>query len=450
MFGNSGRPATAATVHTVRDPSGGVDTAAIRRRGWAVTALLLAFMVVNYADKAAVGLAGVDIKADLGLSNEQFGLVQSSFYWLFAVGALVFTGLSDKIGARWLVGGLGALWCVSMVPLAGSAGFTLLIASRVVLGFAEGPASAVAAHVVHTWFTPRRRALPSSLIFTGVAIGPLLAAPILTWVITTFDWHHAFLVLIVAGALVVAAWLVVGKAGPVSSATTRESDTATGAVLPDRIAWSRLLRRPTLWGIALLLFCGYWSVSLKVTWLPLYLREGIGYSADESGWLVTLPYASGAVLSVLCGWLSGRMTTRGISCTFTRGVVPSVLFCATGLAMIGFTVVPRGWGQMILITLAFSLTTAVWGVAMAGLSDVVPGKQRGTVLGAVVAVHSLGGVIAPVVLGSFVDSGDTLAAGYGRGFLAAGVVIVVGSAIAAFLIKPDRDARVVAQVAAAG
>ncbi|HWD03582.1 MAG TPA: MFS transporter [Amycolatopsis sp.] len=440
MFGNS--------LRTVRDPLSGVDTSTIRRRGWTVTLLLLAFMIVNYADKAAVGLAGVDIKADLGLSNEQFGLVQSSFYWLFAVGAIVFTGLSDKIGARWLVGGLGALWCLSMVPLAGSVGFTVLIGSRVLLGLAEGPASAVAAHVVHSWFTPKRRALPSSLIFTGVALGPLLASPVLTWVITTYDWHHAFLVLIVAGALVVAAWLAVGRTGPVSSATTRESDTATGAVLPDRVAWSKLLRRPTLWGIALLLFCGYWSVSLKVTWLPLYLREGIGYSPGEAGWLVTLPYASGAVLSVLCGWLSGRMTVRRISTTLTRGIVPSLLFCATGATMIGFTLLHRGIGQMILITLAFSLTTAVWGVAMAGLSDVVPGKQRGTVLGAVVAVHSLGGIVAPIVLGTFVDSGATLAAGYGRGFLAAGVVILVGSAIAGFLIRPDKDSHTVAALAA--
>ena len=448
MFGNQNKTAAVGALPAALAGTDGVDTAASRRRGWLVTLLLMAFMVVNYADKAVVGLAGVDIKTDLGLTHQQFGLVQSSFYWLFAVGAVLLTGLTNKIGARWLVGGLAALWCLSMIPLVGSIGFAGLLACRVLLGLAEGPATAIAAHVVHTWFTPKRRALPSSLIFTGVALGPLLAAPILTWVILSFDWHSAFLVLIVAGALVVVAWLMFGKEGPVSAATTRDIDTATGSLLPERVPWMRLLTRPTLWGIALLLFCGYWSVSLKVTWLPLYLREGVGYRPSETGWLVSLPYASGVVLSLLFGWLSGRLTARGVSCNFTRGVIPTVMFFVTGAAMIGFTTLHRGIAQMVLITLAFSLTTAVWGIAFAGLSDVVPGKQRGTVLGVIVAVHSLGGVIAPVVLGSFVDSGATLAAGYGRGFLATGIVICAGSAIAGFLIKPDRDARAVANSAA--
>lgn len=428
----------------VLDTIDSVDTKQIRRRGWIITLLLLAFMVVNYADKAIVGLAGVDIKADLGLSNEQFGLVQSSFYWLFAVGAIVLSGLTSKVDARWMVAGLAALWCLTMIPLVGSVGIGLLVASRVLLGFAEGPASAVATHVVHTWFTPKRRALPSSLIFTGVALGPLLAAPTMTWVIETFDWHMAFLVLIVAGAVLVVAWLTFGREGPVNAKTTQTSDTATGVQLPDRVQWRLLLTRPTIFGIGLLLFCGYWSVSLKVTWLPLYLREGLNYEPGETGWLVTLPYASGVTLSLLFGFVSGVLTQRGVSSRVTRGLIPGVMFFATGASMITFTLLDRGVGQMIFIVLAFSLTTAVWGIALVAVSDVVPGQQRGVVLGAIVAVHSLGGIIAPLVLGALVDTADTISAGYGRGFAATGIVICVGAIISCWLVKPERDARALA------
>lgn len=208
--------------------------------------------------------------------------------------------------------------------------------------------------------------------------------------------------------------------------------------------WRRLLGRPTLWGVTLLLFCGYWSVSLKVTWLPLYLREGLGYRPAETGWLVTLPYASGVVLSLLFGWLSGRLTQRGLSTRLTRGVIPTVMFFGTGASMIGFTVLDRGLPQIVLIIFAFSFTTAVWGIAFASVSDVVPGRQRGMMLGIIVAVHSVGGIIAPVVLGRFVDAADTLATGYGNGFTAAGTVICIGSAIAGWLVNPDRDSAAVA------
>ncbi|MEW6147734.1 MAG: MFS transporter, partial [Pseudomonadota bacterium] len=48
------------------------------RGAWTITFLLFLFMVVNFADKIVVGLAGVPIMTDMKLSAEQFGLLGSS------------------------------------------------------------------------------------------------------------------------------------------------------------------------------------------------------------------------------------------------------------------------------------------------------------------------------------------------------------------------------------
>ena len=45
---------------------------------WRITFLLFLFMVVNFADKIVVGLAGVPIMTDLKLEPEAFGLLGSS------------------------------------------------------------------------------------------------------------------------------------------------------------------------------------------------------------------------------------------------------------------------------------------------------------------------------------------------------------------------------------
>ena len=42
---------------------------------WGMTALLLLFMLINFADKVVVGLAAQPIMAELKLSPEQFGLL---------------------------------------------------------------------------------------------------------------------------------------------------------------------------------------------------------------------------------------------------------------------------------------------------------------------------------------------------------------------------------------
>ena len=50
---------------------------------WKITFLLFLFMLVNFADKIVVGLAGAPIMDELKLSPEQFGFLGSSFFFLF-------------------------------------------------------------------------------------------------------------------------------------------------------------------------------------------------------------------------------------------------------------------------------------------------------------------------------------------------------------------------------
>lgn len=146
----------------VADPE--LDSPRVRRRGWIITLMLMAFMLINFADKVVVSLAGVEIKTDLGLTNQQFGTAQSAFFWLFAVGAVALGSLGGRISARWLLAGLVGLWVLSLAPMTTTVGFGgVFLACRMLLGFAEGPpAGALSQQIAHTWFSPpKRRSLPA-------------------------------------------------------------------------------------------------------------------------------------------------------------------------------------------------------------------------------------------------------------------------------------------------
>jgi uncharacterized membrane protein len=56
---------------------------------WGMTALIFLFMLINFADKVVVGLAAQPIMAELHLTPEQFGLIGSSFFFLFALSAVI-------------------------------------------------------------------------------------------------------------------------------------------------------------------------------------------------------------------------------------------------------------------------------------------------------------------------------------------------------------------------
>ncbi|MEU0690711.1 MFS transporter [Streptomyces uncialis] len=413
--------------------------AGVGRRAWGVLALLVCLMLVNYADKVVVGLAGVDMKKDLGLDDAQFGVIQSSFFWLFAVGSILGGWLGGRIRARWLLAGIAVLWAISLAPMAAQAGFATIVACRILLGFAEGPTTALAMQVAHSWFPAHLRAVPSSIVVAGAGIGPLIAAPVLTWVIAEYSWHMAFGTLAVFGAVVALMWLLAGDSGP-ETASAGHGAADGPAVLPERVPLARLFGTGTLIGMMLLFFVAYANTSVKVSWLPLYLREGLGYDAGTAGNLVALPYLGSAIAVILVGFLSRALTRRGIGNRMTRAVLPAALVLASGVCTIGFSSLDRGAPQMALLILGSCLNSAGYGVAFAGLADVAPARQRGTVFGIVTAVYSLGGVIAPMVIGKLVASGESVAAGYGDGFMVLGVTMIVGAAIALMLAHPDRDA----------
>ncbi|MFC9787000.1 MFS transporter [Rhodococcus sp. NPDC127528] len=413
---------------------------AARHRAWIVTLLLLAFMLLNFADKAVLGFGGGQIMTDLGISAQQFGLLQSAFFWLFAVGAVVVGALSSRINVRWLVSALMLIWVLTMLPLLGPVNFTVLLACRIVLGFAEGPAYALATHIVHSWFPPEKRGLPGSVVTAGASIGPLLAAPVLTWVIVTWSWHAAFGVLVVGGALWLVAWLTLSKDAPEQRLASPTVGVPDGVTVPPVQAPLRvLLTTGTVVGIGFLTFFAYWSTTLKVSWLPLYLTQGLGYDPITAGRLITVPYAVAAVAAIGAGLLSNRLTARGVSRRITRGYLAGGLVVLAGLSMYLFTTIGQGPLQMLFVTLAFSMNSAAYAVAFVAVGDVVHPKQRGTVLGCLVAFYSMAGVIAPLLLGHFVGDAADKATGYGQGFAMTGILMTIGGALALFLVRPERD-----------
>src|SRR5262249_29385139 len=115
-----------------------------RHRAWVVVALLFIFMVINFADKAVIGIAAVPIMQELELGPRQFGLVGSSFFLLFAVSSVATGFLVNRVQTRWVLLAMGFICALTQFPMIGSVGFETLVACRLALGAGEGPAAPVA------------------------------------------------------------------------------------------------------------------------------------------------------------------------------------------------------------------------------------------------------------------------------------------------------------------
>ena len=95
---------------------------------WIIVALLFCFMLVNFVDKAVIGLAGVPIMHELHLTPQEFGFVGSSFFFLFSASAVITGFIVNRVQSRWALLVMGSLWALTQFPLLGTVGFGTLVA----------------------------------------------------------------------------------------------------------------------------------------------------------------------------------------------------------------------------------------------------------------------------------------------------------------------------------
>ncbi|WP_051299990.1 MFS transporter [Actinomadura rifamycini] len=402
------------------------------RRAWTVVVLLVLFMMINFMDKAVLGLAGDHIRAELRLTDTEFGSIGSVFFLLFSVSGVAVGFLADRLPVRWLLVGLVAVWSASQLAVAlPAAGLLTLMVTRVTLGMAEGPALAMANHTAFSWFPDRERALPSTLLATGGAFGVALGAPALAALITSAGWRSAFLVTGLLGVLWVALWLAKGGEGGYS---------ARGAAADGpRFPFLRMITCGTVLGGLAAGFAAYWSMAVAVTWLPQYLQRVHGMELERASLVTAATQVVGIVVMLSIGYASTRMTRAGRSSRAALGYLGGAAVVLSGAAMLLVTRSGGGAAFVAVLMVAYTFGNAFFGLMQAAAAELAPVRQRGAVLGTVTALASLAGALGPVLTGAIVDAAGTAEAGFRHAFDLGAALMIVGGLLAAAFVRPARD-----------
>ncbi len=418
----------------------------VQQGGWIVVWLLFFFMLINFVDKAVIGLAAVPMMKEIGLSPKQFGLVNSSFFFLFSLSAIVTGFIVNRIQARWALLVMAIVWALTQFPMIGSVGLATVLASRIVLGAGEGPAYPVALHGAFKFFPDELRTLPSAIISQGAAIGVVLAIPVLDYVIEEFSWHWAFGLLGVIGLIWVVAWALLGREGSIT--TVSAADTARRI---DRVPYAKLLLNGTTLSGFAAGFGAYWGLSLLVGWFTPFLIQGLGFTQKEASWITTLPWAASPFVVIASGWLSQQMLAQGIGTRWARGVFGAGCVAFGGLALIAMPFVPGPSLKIAMMVVGISVPAVIYVMGHAMVSEFTPVSQRGAMLAINNAVATSAGLIGPYVMGSMVQdaikAGASAADGYMHGFMICGVVALGCGLIGMLFLRPQHEAARFAQSA---
>ena len=317
----------------------------------------------------------------------------------------------------------------------GSVGFFTIVASRIALGAAEGPAYPVALHSTYKWFPNELRALPTAIVAQGAGVGIMVALPALNWFIVHYSWHWAFGVLGVVGLAWSAAWLVLGREGPLAAAGANKA-----ARTQQRVPYRLLLLSPTMIGCWCASFGAQWGLSLALSWLGAFFIKGLGLSQGSIGLLGALPAGLSVILVISAGWGSQRLLARGVSSRVARGMLGGACVALGGAAMAVMPYAPGIAAKIALTTIGVAVPSAIYVIGQTVVGEITPVAQRGALLAIGTAVSTSAGLLAPYVMGSIVERALTPLAGFNTGFVICGVIMLVGGLIGMALIRPEREA----------
>jgi MFS family permease len=267
--------------------------------------ILCLVYVVNFVDRQILSILLKSIKADLGLTDVQLGLLSGTAFGLFyATLGIPIARLADRFSRKGVIAICLTIWS-GMTALCGMAGgFASLLLFRVGVGIGEAGGSPPAHSMISDYFPPERRATALGIFSLGVPIGIMVGFMAGGWLDQTLGWRTAFMVVGVPGvllAVVVATTLREPPRGHSEGLLSEGEAPKAWEVI--RFLWRLRAFRHVSLGSALYAFVGY-SV---VTWAPSFLARSHQMSQAEIGtWLALIIGAGGGAGIYLGGVLSDR------------------------------------------------------------------------------------------------------------------------------------------------
>jgi predicted MFS family arabinose efflux permease len=345
--------------------------------------------------------------ADLGVSEALAGqaVTVTAVVALFA--GLLVPGLTRALDRRVVLLGFSALMVGSNLLVAASSSLAVLLLMRILLGIALGGfwsmAAAVAMRLVPAALLPRAL----SIIFSGIAVGTVVAVPLGSYLGGRYGWRSAFLAAAAVGVVTLAfQWFTLPRLAPAKAARLR-------TVL-------EVLLRPGI-GVGMLgcvlVHTGHFAL---FTYIRPFLESTTGVGPDGLALMLLGFGVANFVGTLLAGWMLHR------SVRVTLVLMPALVGVAA-LALVGLPATVAGQALLLALWgLAFGAVPVAWSNWVA---QTVP-DQAESAGGMVVA-----SVQSAIAAGAAAGGAMFSVSGIAGVFVAAGILMLLAALLIALRVR---------------
>jgi ACS family glucarate transporter-like MFS transporter len=284
---------------------------------------------VSYVLRYNISAAGPALMMDLEFTEQQLGYVFAAFTAGYAIFQLPGGLFSDRLGPRRALAICTVLWgaltlLTAIVPddavVGTTAALVLLIVIRFLVGVVHAPMFPILGSAVERWFPPGSWALPNGLSSTGLTLGTAAAAPLIAWLVVTFGWRTAFVVLAPLPLIIAAVWWKYARDYPAEHPAVNRAEVdliargreALEVVGTDdaRPSWQRVLANRDVLLLTISYFCMNYVFYMFFNWVFYYLVTVRGFAEQQAGFLTAAQWVAAAVGAALGGYICDLLCRR--------------------------------------------------------------------------------------------------------------------------------------------
>lgn len=388
------------------------EKATYKKVTWRLMPFLFLCYIFAYVDRVNVGFAGLDMKRDLSMTDEVFGVGSGIFFIGYLLFQIPCNLALQRIGARLWLGPIMIVWGLVSACTMFVHGTWDFYGIRFLLGIVESGFFPGVILYLTFWFNSRYRAQMVAVFMTAIPLSGFIFGPISGWLMKRLDnvaglhgWQWLFVLEAVPSMLAGVASMIFLDDGPHSA---KWLDTNERALVCQRLdedeahkkaalgshqhTFLQALSKPTVWLFCLIYFGSVSGNYGLQFWMPQIIKNTLTKDQFHIGLLTMIPWGCTAIAMVLIGRHSDKTGERcyhvailaaigglGLALSAIPGISGSFGLFALTMACVGAVSASATFWS--LPTLYLSGTAAAAGIAMIN------------------SIGNLGGQFGPLVIG---------------------------------------------------
>jgi ACS family hexuronate transporter-like MFS transporter len=349
---------------------------------WVPAFTMMLMSLISYIDRNTLAILAPTICKDVGMSDEDYGWVITSFSIAYMVGNPVWGWLLDRFGLRAGMTAAVAFWTVASAAHAFADSFWEFAIARALLGFGEGATFPGGLRAVMQTLPPLHRARGVAIAYSGGSLGAIVAPLIVTPIHAQWGWQKAFLFTGLIGVAWVILWQIVALRQDIRTVSDERQDLAGEASAGQTEAL--VTHRPRagdsrMWAFMAAYALGGAPLGFILYWSAKYLNQTFGTTQIDLGKLLWIPPLGWEVGYFFWGWMVDRALRRRSAVAVELRMMMLLTLLSLPLAVVPFCT--SLWEVMLLKFLAMVVAAGFIIVALSYATRIFARSSSGLIAG---------------------------------------------------------------------